>query len=132
MRSTIIVYLAAVALLSGCAFQGVIVEKRFRPLPFPDSLGVDGMYNFQLRDRAGQIHSQMVTPEVFSLYEVGDYFDDLQPPPSTGGKDLKAVRPAPVEWDQLPYQPVKTTQRHQRHYSKIAQTRRRPHYIALA
>jgi hypothetical protein len=132
MRFTIMVYLAAATLLSGCAFEGVIVEKRSRPLPFPDSLGVDGIYDFQLRDRAGQIHSQMVIPEVFSLYEAGDYFDDLQPPPSTGGKDLKTVRPAPVEWDQLPYQPAKTTQRHQKQHSKIAQTRRRPHHIALA
>ncbi len=115
MRFTTVLSLCLAAFLSGCAIQGVVVEKRFRPLPFSDSLGVDGIYNFQLRDAQGLIHSQMVTPGVFALYEVGDYFDDLGTPPmhdgKDGGKDYRApvrlmppqFQPAPQPEDAVPY-----------------------------
>lgn len=127
MRSTIITYFAVAALFSGCAYEGVIVEKRFRPAPFYDSMGIDGIYKFQLRDASGQIHSQMVTPDVFASYEVGDYFNDLQAPPARGSKDFKSVpAPPPPEMNQVPYQPVKTTRVNHRAKGagKTAQTQR--------
>jgi hypothetical protein len=102
--------LVAAALLSNCAFDGVIVEKRFRPLPFVDSLGLDAIYNFQLRDSTGQIHSQMVTADVFASYQMGDYFNDLQLPPAHEGKEMKGFRPTPVEMNEGPYQPVRVMQ----------------------
>ena len=107
MRCNIIICLAVAAFLSGCAYQGVIAEKRFRPIPFSDSLGLDAMYNFQLRDTTGQVHSQMVTPDVFANYRVGDYFNDLQPPPPQGEKELEGFRPMRREMDEGPYQPVR-------------------------
>jgi hypothetical protein len=136
MRRAIIAYFLATALCSGCAYEGVIVEKRFRPLPFPDSLGVDAMYNFQLRDSVGKIHSQMVTANVFASYRVGDYFNDLQLPPSREDKEIEGFAPAPRELNQGPYQPVRVLQirqpgtptskvavrvhHHAKHSSKIA------------
>lgn len=45
---------------------------------------------FILRDRAGNVRSQLVTPEVFARYQTGDYFNDLQaPPPARGKHDAK-------------------------------------------
>lgn len=94
-------------LLSGCALKGVVVEKRFRPVACTDTLGTAGIYNFQLRDAQGIIHSQMVTPGVFALYEVGDYFDDLGAPPVHDGKDYRApVRLNPPQFQQMPYDAV--------------------------
>jgi hypothetical protein len=110
MRRVILSYFLIAVLFSGCAYEGVIVEKRFRPLPFPDSLGVDAMYNFQLRDSVGQIHSQMVTAEVFASYRVGDHFNDLQLPPSREDKEMKGFAPAPGEISDGPYQPVRVMQ----------------------
>ncbi len=86
------------------------MEKRFRPIPFQESLGLDAMYNFQLRDNTGQIHSQMVTADVFASYRTGDNFNDLQAPPSHEDKELKGYRPAPVEMNDEPYQPVRVMQ----------------------
>ncbi len=122
MRRNIVFYLAVVALLSGCAYQGTIVEKRFRPVPFSASLGVDAMYDFRLRDSAAQIHSQMVTPDVFASYRTGDYFNDLQPPPAHEDKELEGFRPAPEEMNEGPYQPVRVMQIRspQRVASKVA------------
>ena len=107
MRRYIVIYLAAVALLSSCAYQGTIVEKRFRPLPFSASLGMDAMYNFQLRDSTQQIHSQMVTPDVFASYRAGDYFNDLQASAAPKDKEIEEFTPAPWEVDEGPHQPVR-------------------------
>ncbi len=135
MRFTIIICFAASTLFCGCAYEGVIVEKRFRPVPFSESLGVDAIYNFQLRDSAGQIHSQMVTADVFAWYNVGEYFNDLQPRPmSAGGKDFKEIQQpaAPVEMNQAPfrpqvYKPVKTTRVNPRskHPARISKSQHR-------
>ena len=141
MRRTIISYFVIATLFSGCAYDGVIVEKRFRPLPFPDSLGLDAMYNFHLRDSAGQIHSQMVTADVFASYGVGDYFNDLQSLPSHEGKEIKGFRPTPLEMNEGPHQPVRVMQskppashepkiagkarHHTQHSSKTAKARHR-------
>ena len=110
MRRNIVSCLALAALFSSCAYEGVVVEKRFRPVPFSDSLGVDAMYNFHLRDNAGQVHSQMVTADIFASYATGDYFNDLQPPPEHGDKELEGFRPAPREMNEGPYQPVRVMQ----------------------
>ncbi len=128
-RLIVILFVAAALIISGCAFNGVVVEKRFRPLPFPDSLGIDGIYNFQIRDSAGQVYSQMVTSEVFASYRVGDYFNDLQSPPSREGKEMNGFRPTPREMNEGPYQPVRVMQisPSAKHSAKVASTKLRHH-----
>ena len=111
MRRNILIILAVTAFFSGCAYQGVVVEKRFRPVPFSYSLGLDAMYNFKLRDGStGQTNSQMVTPDVFATYRVGDYFNDLQQPPAHDDKELEGFRLLPREMQEGPYQPVRVMQ----------------------
>jgi len=100
-------------LLIGCAAQGTIVEKRSRLRPDSSMVGTQGVYSytlrgptgpsqqpvpisvppvwyetggsfkFVLRDSAGNVHSQLVTPEIFARYNVGDYFNDALPPIET-------------------------------------------------
>lgn len=50
---------------------------------------------FLLRDQQGNVRSQLVTPEVFARYEVGDYFNDCQAAPQRRESydDAKTVRP---------------------------------------
>ena len=96
MRFTTIIYLACGLLLSSCAYQGTVVRKEFRPLPFLGSLGVEGIYHFDLRDHQGHIHHQMVTADVFDNYSEGDYFNDLVPPSNqTRGRSGPAPRVIP-------------------------------------
>jgi hypothetical protein len=52
------------------------------------------MYAFLLKDNAGAVRRQMVTPEVFERYAEGDYFNDLQSGPASGGVDSKIIRTA--------------------------------------
>jgi hypothetical protein len=92
MRFHIITILLALFLTS-CANEGVIVRKDTGPLPFYESLGVDGSYAFLLRDSAGSVRRQLVTPDVFERYAVGQYFNDLQPV-ATQSSDFKEVRTA--------------------------------------
>jgi hypothetical protein len=40
------------------------------------SHGVEGKYAFIVRDKAGSLHRQMVTPDVFERYAIGQYFND--------------------------------------------------------
>lgn len=103
MRPQIYTALIAALLLAGCAQKGTVVEKRLKPSPFAYSAGVDAIYSFLLRDEQGHVHSQMVTPDVFSRYEIGDYFDDQQAGSSTrrdegfskdsSREDSKSVKP---------------------------------------
>jgi hypothetical protein len=102
MRSKLVGSLLAALLFAGCSQKGVVVEKRLKPSPFAYSTGMDGIYSFMLRDDQGRVHSQMVTPEVFRRYEVGDLFDDQQPgsvrregfsKDSTTISDSKEVKP---------------------------------------
>jgi hypothetical protein len=109
MRSNLLTLFIATLLLSGCAFEGTIVEKRSRPLPDSSMIGTEGVYSFVfrgptgtsrppigvpnpqfwtenngiysflLRDQQGKVHSQMVTAEVFARCRVGDYFNDRGP-----------------------------------------------------
>ncbi|MDQ2868233.1 MAG: hypothetical protein M3R59_07475 [Verrucomicrobiota bacterium] len=95
MTTKILGALALLSLLSSCAFEGTVVQKEARPLPLAYSLGTDVICKFQLRDRSGALCWQMVSPEVYNTYEVGDYFNDLNPvPPHHGfgkdGKDMSA------------------------------------------
>lgn len=101
MRFKAFAFLISLALLTGCANQGTVVEKRARPNPFTYSAGIDAVFSFLLRDQQGNVHSQMVTEEVFQRYELGDYFNDQQPPPAqrsgfskdVSGEDSKTVKP---------------------------------------
>lgn len=91
----------AALFVSGCAYDGVIVQKESRPHPLFDSIGVDGMYTFVLRDNRGVLHRQMVTPQVFETYAEGQYFNDQQAPPELNGPaEVKAtvatMNPAPT------------------------------------
>jgi hypothetical protein len=80
-------------LLIACAYQGTIVEKAGRPLPFAYSFGIDASFKFAPRDHLGRVRWQLVSAEVFNSYRVGDYFDDESPMPrrrrcSTDGKEM--------------------------------------------
>ena len=133
-------------MLAGCAFEGTIVEKCSRQSPDSSMIGTEGTdsfvfrgptgtsrppitvpnpqfwtedngrYSFLLRDQHGNVHSQMVTPEVFARYRVGDYFNDQQPPPEASeAKDNKIVEPII----------------HHRRHHRIAQTHRTDRKVAL-
>ena len=96
MRLHLTILLLLAIFLTSCANQGVIVRKDSSPLPFYESVGVDGSYTFFLRDTAGAVHRQIVTPEVFERYAVGEYFNDLQPgaPGRERSPDAKDMGPA--------------------------------------
>ncbi len=82
MRFKSLYLLTAAFLLSGCANEGVVIDKRAGASPFTYSLGIDAVFKLILRDQQGNVRSQLVTPDVFNRYEVGDYFNDLQPGPT--------------------------------------------------
>ena len=63
-------------IFSGCSYEGRIVRKQFTPLPFYASLGVRGLYRFDVRCRDGQIRRQVVSANVYADYKPGDYFSD--------------------------------------------------------
>jgi hypothetical protein len=94
VRLQTFLFLCLGPLLIACAYQGTIVQKAGRPLPFAYSLGIDASYKFALRNRLGHIRLQIVSAEVFNSYRVGDYFDDESPMPprrrccSTDGKEV--------------------------------------------
>ena len=139
MRSNLIASFLIAVLLVGCAFEGTLVEKRSRQLPDTSMIGTEGvssfafhgptgtsrppigvpnpqfwtesngMYTFLLRDHQGNVHSQMVTAEVFARCRVGDYFNDRGPACQTSdSKDSKSVA---------------SVIHHRRHH-RMAQTRR--------
>lgn len=102
MRFKLLASLLAASLVAGCSQKGVVLEKRLKPSPFAYSAGIDAIYTFLLRDEQGRVHSQMVTPDVFQRYDVGDYFDDQQAATlrrqgfskdSTAVSDSKEVKP---------------------------------------
>src|SRR5215213_2113881 len=82
MRFIVCLPSLAAIVLTSCAYQGVIVQKVSRPHPLYASIGIDGVYSFVLRDSAGTLHRQMVTPEVFESYSEGQFFNDLQAAPA--------------------------------------------------
>ena len=121
MRSNLLASFFIVMALTGCAFEGVVVEKCSRPLPDASMIGTEGVYSFAfrgptgtsrppitvpapqfgtetngmdtflLRDKQGTVCSQMVTVEVFARYRVGDYFNDRQILPETSDSKDKTV-----------------------------------------
>jgi hypothetical protein len=115
VRLQTFLFLCVGPLLIACAYQGTIVQKAGRPLPFAYSLGIDASYKFALRDRLGHIRWQIVSAEVFNLYRVGDYFDDESPRPprhrfgSMDGKET--ARTCPTGYETIPirvprFQPI--------------------------
>jgi hypothetical protein len=145
MRSNLLTSFLIAMSLSGCAFEGTIVEKRSRPLPDSSMIGTEGvysfafrgptgtsrppitvpnpqfwtetngMYSFLLRDQQGNVRSQMVTAEVFGRYRIGDYFNDRQLPSETS--------------DSKDGKTIATVSQHQRHH-RLAQTRRTHRKVA--
>jgi len=96
VRLQTFLFLCVAPLLIACAYQGTIVQKAGRPLPFAYSLGIDANYKFALRDHLGHVRWQLVSVEVFNSYRVGDYFNDadLVPPRHRCySKDEKEVAP---------------------------------------
>jgi hypothetical protein len=86
--------LFSAALLSSCAYEGTIVEKSHQPHPMYLSQGIEGKFTFIVEDKAGVRHRQMVTPEVFERYAIGQYFNDQETGPSGGideGKSFKST-----------------------------------------
>ncbi|MDQ6912868.1 MAG: hypothetical protein M3119_11110 [Verrucomicrobiota bacterium] len=95
MRPIVSLLLLGAIFLTSCANQGVIVQKETRPHPFYESVGIENVYTFMLRDDAGVIHRQMVTPEVFERYAIGDRFNDELPTPAVNDtSEPKAVQVA--------------------------------------
>ena len=69
-------WFAGLLLFSGCSHEGTIVRKEFVPSPFYGSLGIRGLYRFEVRCRDGEIRRQVVSADVFANYGPGDYFVD--------------------------------------------------------
>jgi hypothetical protein len=145
MRSNFLAAFFAAILLSGCAFEGTIVEKRSRQLPDSTMIGTEGthsfvfrgptgtsrppiavpnpnfwtetngMYTFLLRDQQGNVRSQMVTAEVFARCQVGDYFNDRGP--ACARPDAKDSK-------------ATVAVIHQRRHHRMAQTRRTHRNVA--
>jgi hypothetical protein len=95
-------------------FRGPTGTSR-RPITIPGpefwSWEPSGKYAFYLRDRQGNGRWQLVTPEVFERYAVGDYFNDQQPAPSRAKYSADS----------------KTAQRVVHHQRRIALVRRNIH-----
>lgn len=84
--------LFSAALLSSCAYEGTIVDKSHQPHPMYLSQGIEGKFTFVVQDKAGVRHRQMVTPEVFERYAIGQYFNDQETGPSGDeGKSFKST-----------------------------------------
>lgn len=79
--------------------RGVVVRKTFRPTPLTHSLGVDGIYKLELRDKDNKIRRQMVTRDVFEAYQVGDEFNDQEAPRHFRKTSVIAQQLAAVESD---------------------------------
>ncbi|MGZ5022400.1 MAG: hypothetical protein ACXWFY_08300, partial [Chthoniobacterales bacterium] len=95
MRISVLFLFVYALFFVGCANHGIIVEKQSRPHPLYESVGVEGMYSFLLRDEAGVVHRQMVTPDVYARYAVGENFNDEAPAPAVNdATEPKAVQVA--------------------------------------
>ena len=62
--------------------RGVVVQKSFKPTPLSHSLGLEGIYKFEVRDEKNRVRRQMVTAAVYQAYEIGDDFDPSGTPPT--------------------------------------------------
>ncbi len=79
----------------------------------------DGIYSFLLRDEQGTVHSQMVTASVYGRYQIGDYFDDLQPGPSAQHTESKEMVP-PVDFRRGARHRTAGARRHHRRHTSVA------------
>ena len=160
MRS-ILTFVAIPVLLSGCAFQGTIVEKRSRLRPDSSMIGTEGTnsfvfrgpggsliepnsissanywnetggsYKFLIRDQAGNVRSQLVTPEVFLRYNVGDYFNDMgAPPPPRSAKD-RSTKVGAIQRTSVPHQ-QQVAQKHRTHHRVAKLHRHSKRHNAIA
>jgi hypothetical protein len=75
----------------GWSASGVVVNKTFRATPLTHSLGVDGIYKLELRDKNNKVRRQMVTRAVFLAYEIGDEFNDRAAPHKS--RKVEAIAP---------------------------------------
>ena len=146
MRSSLFTSSVIALLLSGCAFEGTIVDKRSRQIPDASMIGTEGvhsfvfrgptgtsrlpigvpnpqfwtetngMYTFLLRDQQGSVRSQMVTAEVYARCRVGDYFNDRGP--ACKSPDSKDSKTV-------------TAVIHRRRSHRTAQTRRKYRKVAI-
>ena len=80
------------ALLGSCAYEGVVVAKDSKPHPMYLSQGIEGKYTFIVEDKSGARHRQMVTPEVFERYAIGQYFNDQETGPTGTLDDGKLMK----------------------------------------
>jgi hypothetical protein len=85
-----------------------------------------GQYKFWLRYGSGQVCSRLVTPEVFSRYQVGDDFNDCAAPIQRTTEDSKTVQPV------IHRRPHTTQIRKRTHTHQVAKHHRshRSHAIA--
>ncbi len=107
MHGKKILQMACAILLSGSAAnaapfghwaaEGVITNKTFRSTPLSHSLGVDGIYKFEVRDKNNKVRRQMVTREVFLAYEIGQEFAEGAAPAKQPIGARTDVRIASVE-----------------------------------
>jgi hypothetical protein len=70
-------------------------SRRAITLPGPEfwEWEPSGKFAFYLRDRQGNAQWQLVTPEVFARYQIGEYFNDREcAPPTRYSKDSKTVQ----------------------------------------
>jgi hypothetical protein len=139
----------------GCAFEGTIVEKPSWPRPDASMIGTEGVYSFVfrgptgtsrlpigvphpqfwtessgsykflLRDRQGNVHSQLVTAEVFARCRVGDYFNDRGP----------ACAPSDAKDNKVTVAVIQQRRHHRmaqagRSHRKVAQVRRSHRKVA--
>ena len=93
MRSYLSLLFSA-AFVSGCAYEGVVVQKDLQPRPMYLSHGIENKYTFILQDKSGVRRRQMVTPDVFERYAIGQYFNDQETGPSGAIDDGKSMKPA--------------------------------------
>jgi hypothetical protein len=131
MRSKVLASVVLALLVAGCAQKGVVVEKRLKPSPFAYSNGLDAVYTFMLRGEQGRVHSQMVTPDVFTRYEVGDYFDDQQVGPvhREGFSKDSAVSDSK---DVKPLRRRHTTATQRKHRAAVASRKTKRHQLRAA
>jgi hypothetical protein len=133
MRFSLAAVIISCGLLASCAYQGVIVDKSAREMPFGLSSGTNGSFAFMLKDTAGTVHRQLVTPDVFARYEVGDYFNDLQAGPARQQRasDGKTMLSAATSNESSRTRTVANQKRSSAHrFAK--KTAKRPHSIASA
>jgi hypothetical protein len=62
MRTNLLAPFFIVTVLTGCAFEGVVVEKRSRPLPDASMIGTEGVYSFAFRGPTGTSRPPITVP----------------------------------------------------------------------